>query len=117
MYSGRCSLRIFARQKFGADFAPGGMAFIPTGAGHVIMAYALSQGDGTRRRPRGLHGGSGGPSRLCHQRSSRESFTNHTLTVTSSRYPFCATGALDQDNSIRAGMAPYRSTPISTVSA
>ena len=34
-----------------------------------------------------------------------ESFADNTLTLISSRYPFCATGALDKDNSIRSGMA------------
>jgi hypothetical protein len=33
-----------------------------------------------------------------------DSFTNNMLTITSTRYPFCATGAPDKDDSIRAGM-------------
>jgi hypothetical protein len=34
-----------------------------------------------------------------------DSFANNTLTLTSTRYPFCATGAVDKDNSLRSGMA------------
>jgi hypothetical protein len=33
-----------------------------------------------------------------------DNFSNGTVTVTSQRYPFCATGAPDQDKSIRSGM-------------
>jgi hypothetical protein len=34
-----------------------------------------------------------------------DAFANGELTVTSTRYPFCATGATNSDNSIRSGMA------------
>ena len=95
-----------ARQKFGADFCvPGKDGVHPDWAGHVIMAYAFL-------KAMGLDGdlGTFTVDLAAHRASATsghhvESFTNHTLTVTSSRYPFCATGALDQDNSIRAGMA------------
>jgi hypothetical protein len=38
-----------------------------------------------------------------------DSFSNHTLTITSARYPFCATGAPDSDHSLRAamGLVPF----------
>jgi len=95
-----------ARQKFGTNFCvPGKDGVHPDWAGHVIMAYAFL-------KAMGLDGDLGTFTiNLASHRATAtsghqvDSFTNNTLTVTSQRYPFCATGPLDQDNSIRAGMA------------
>ncbi|HAO78975.1 MAG TPA: hypothetical protein DCQ92_08380 [Verrucomicrobia subdivision 3 bacterium] len=94
-----------AHQKYGADYAVSGKDGVhPDWAGHVVMAYAFL-------KAMGLDGDLG--TFMVDLRSGKatassdhtvDSFTNNTLTVTSSRYPFCATGPLDKDNSIRSGM-------------
>jgi len=95
-----------ARKKYGADYAVAGKDGVhPDWSGHLIMAYAflkalgldgdlgtftvdLSSGQATATSGHTVNG-----------------FADHTLTLTSRRYPFCATGELDQDNSIRSGMS------------
>ena len=94
-----------AHQKYGADYAVSGKDGVhPDWAGHVIMAYAFL-------KAMGLDGdlgifmidlGSG--QATASSGHTVNSFTNNTLTVTSTRYPFCVTGALDKDNSLRSGM-------------
>ena len=94
-----------AHQKYGADYAVSGKDGVhPDWAGHLIMAYAFL-------KAMGLDGdlgtftvdlGSGKATATSGHTVDR--FADNTLTVTSSRYPFCATGPLDQNNSIRSGM-------------
>lgn len=94
-----------ARQKFGPGYAVAGKDGVhPDWAGHLIMAYAFL-------KAMGLDGdlgtftvdlGSGKATATAGHTVNR--FADGTLTLTSTRYPFCATGALDQDNSIRSGM-------------
>jgi lysophospholipase L1-like esterase len=94
-----------AHQKYGADYAVSGKDGVhPDWAGHVVMAYAFL-------KAMGLDGDLGtftvdlrSGKATASSGHTLDSFTNNTLTVTSSRYPFCATGALDKDNSIRSGM-------------
>ncbi len=94
-----------AREKFGQDFAVSGKDGVhPNWAGHVVMAYAFL-------KAMGLDGGIGTYSvdLSANQATATaghtvDSFTNNTLTITSTRYPFCAAGAADKDDSIRAGM-------------
>jgi lysophospholipase L1-like esterase len=94
-----------ARQKFGADYAvPGKDGVHPDWSGHLIMAYAFL-------KALGLDGDLGtftvdlasskATATAGHQ---VDGFANHTVTITSRRYPFCATGAPDRDNSIRSAM-------------
>jgi len=95
-----------AREQFGADFAISGKDGVhPDWAGHLVMAYAFL-------KALGLPGDIG--TYTVDLASNQvavtaghavDSFTNGVLTITSTRYPFCAAGAGDKDNSIRAGMA------------
>jgi lysophospholipase L1-like esterase len=95
-----------ARQKYGQDFGLSGKDGVHPGwAGHVVMAYAFLKG-------MGLDGDIGtftvdlaANTATATDGHSVDSFTNNVLTITSQRYPFCGTGALDKDDSIRAGMA------------
>ena len=95
-----------ARQKFGSDYAVCGQDGVhPDWAGHLIMAY-------TFLKAMGLNGDLGTFTvDLAANHASATSghhvdrFENNTLTLTSTRYPFCATGAPDKDNSLRSGMA------------
>lgn len=94
------------REKFGPDFAIAGKDGVhPDWAGHAVMAYAYL-------KALGLDGDLG--TILVDLATGRpnatgghevNSFADGTLTVTSRRYPFCAAGEPDKDNSIRAAMA------------
>lgn len=76
----------------------------PGWAGHVVMAWAFLRAIGlpgdigtiTVDLPAGTASASQG--------HVVESFRDGKLTLVSSRYPFCARGALDSDQSLRSGM-------------
>ena len=75
----------------------------PGWAGHLVMAYAYL-------RAMGLDGDLGTLTvDLAAQTASAtaghtvESFKDNTLTVTSTRYPFCCSGETNSDNSLRSG--------------
>jgi len=75
----------------------------PGWAGHLVMAY-------TYLRALGLDGDLGtltvdldASTATGTAGHNVESFKDHTLTVTSSRYPFCAGGEVNNDDSIRSG--------------
>ena len=99
-----------ARQKFGPDFCIAGKDGVhPDWAGHLLMARAFL-------KAMGLGGDIGtftvdlaAGSASVTAGHTLNSFTNGTLTITSARYPFCATGATNSDHSMRAAMdlAPF----------
>ena len=75
----------------------------PGWAGHLVMAYAYL-------RAMGLDGDLGTLTvDLAAQTATAtsghvvKSFADNTLTVVSTRYPFCASGKINSDNSIRSG--------------
>lgn len=95
-----------AQQQFGADFMIAGKDGVHPGwAGQVVMAFAFLQA-------MGLDGDLGTISYDMNDRHT-EATGGHTvlsagaqsIQVVSRRYPFCATGELSQDGSLRAGMA------------
>jgi lysophospholipase L1-like esterase len=94
-----------AQHKYGDDFAIAGKDGVhPDWAGHLVMAYAFL-------KAMGLEGDIGtftvdlqSGQATATAGHAVDSFTNSTLTITSRRYPFCATGATNQDNSIRSAM-------------
>ncbi|MDD4870749.1 MAG: SGNH/GDSL hydrolase family protein [Kiritimatiellae bacterium] len=95
-----------AQQKYGPDYAVAGKDGVHPGmAGQLIMAYAYL-------KAMGLDGDIG--TFMVNLKNNRakataghkiNGFKNGTLTITSSKYPFCATGEANQDTSIRSGMA------------
>jgi lysophospholipase L1-like esterase len=94
-----------ARRRYAPTYAvPGGDGVHPGWAGHVIMAYAYLTAMGldgdlgtiTVDLDAGKATATGG--------HTVDGFADGTVTLTSTRYPFCATGALDQDGSQRSGM-------------
>jgi len=94
-----------AHQKYGADYAVSGKDGVhPDWAGHVVMAYAFLKALGLDGDLGTFTVDLGSNKATASSGHTVDSFTNNTLTVTSSRYPFCATGPLDKDNSIRSGM-------------
>lgn len=95
-----------ARQKYAPDYAIAGKDGVHPGwAGHTVMAYAFLKSMGvdgnlgtfTVDLKKGRATASAG--------HTVESFADNTLTLTSRRYPFCATGDVKDDNSIRSGMS------------
>lgn len=76
----------------------------PGWAGHVIMAWAMLKN-------LGLDGDIGTITIDPQSKTASatdghlvDSYSDGTVTITSSRYPFCAEGSLHDDNSIRSGM-------------
>jgi lysophospholipase L1-like esterase len=94
-----------ATEKYGADYAVAGKdAVHPDWSGQLLMAYAFLKALGldgeigtfTVEFQAGRAVASSGHKVL--------GFRDGELQLSSARYPFCATGALDKDNSIRSGM-------------
>jgi len=95
-----------AKKMYGPDYAVSGHDGVHPGwAGHLVMAYDYL-------RAMGLDGDLG--TFTVNLKSGRakattghtvDSFADGQLSLTSRRYPYCAAGELDKDNSIRSGMA------------
>ncbi len=95
-----------AQKRHGAGFMIAGQDGVHPGwAGHLVMAWAFLRvlapggdlGAISIDPAAGLASGSGGH-RVVSSKGGE-------VVVESRRYPFCATGPLDQDSSLRAGMA------------
>jgi hypothetical protein len=76
----------------------------PHWAGHLVMAYAYLKAMGLDGDIGTFTVDLGAKQAAVSVGHTLDSFENNTLTITSSRYPFCATGATNDDNSIRSGM-------------
>ncbi len=95
-----------AKRRYGADYMVSGQDGIHPGwAGHLIMAYAFLKG-------MGLDGDIGTITVDLGTGQATASAGHRVLSahagavqIESSRYPFCATGPIDQDSSLRSGMA------------
>lgn len=94
-----------AKERYGKDYeVPGSDGVHPDWAGQLIMAYAFLRalgcdGDiGTITIDLEKKGSAGSAG---HQLTK---IGDDTFSVTSTRYPYCATGVLDKHNSIRSGM-------------
>lgn len=95
-----------AQQKYGTNFMVSGKDGVHPGwAGQTIMAYAFLKALGCKGDigtvTVNLDSGKARASRGHDVLSSKDG----EYEIKSDRYPFCATGKLDDDNSIRAGMA------------
>ena len=97
---------IEARQMYGTNYAIAGQDGVHPGwAGNLVMACAYLTA-------MGLDGDIGtftvdidANSATVTTGHTLDRFTNNILTITSQRYPFCATGELNDDNSMSSGMA------------
>jgi lysophospholipase L1-like esterase len=94
-----------AKEKYGAGYeVPGSDGVHPDWAGQTLMAYAFLTALGCD--------GAIGTVTVDLATNSATATTGHQVTkagadgiaLTSTRYPFCATGAPDKHNSIRSGM-------------
>lgn len=94
-----------AQQRYGPDFAIAGKDGVHPGwAGQLVMAYAFL-------KTMGLDGELGtitvdlqAGKATATRGHKADGFKDGEVTLTSRRYPFCATGEPDKDNSIRAAM-------------
>ena len=95
-----------AKRRYGADYMISGKDGVHPGwAGHLVMAYAFLKAMGldgdigtiTVDLAAGQATASAGHRVLSDDASS--------VQIESSRYPFCATGPIDQDSSVRSGMS------------
>jgi lysophospholipase L1-like esterase len=95
-----------ARQKYGPDYALAGKDGVHPGwAGHLVMARAYLKALGLDGELGAFTVDLGTQRAAVSQGHTLDQAANHEFTITSRRYPFCATGASNQDNSIRSGMA------------
>jgi hypothetical protein len=94
-----------AKTRYSSTYeVPGNDGVHPDWAGHLIMAYAFLRGLGCD--------GEVGTITVDLARNSATASAGHQVTkadgegivLTSSRYPYCASGPLDKHNSIRSGM-------------
>ncbi len=96
------------QQRFGSAEAPyriaGKDGVHPGWAGHLVMAYTFLRSLGLDGDIATLTVDLGAQSAQASAGHTVEEFKNGELTVTSTRYPFCATGETNSDNSIRSGM-------------
>jgi hypothetical protein len=94
-----------ARQRYGAEYAVAGRDGVhPDWSGHLVMAYAFLKAMGLDGELGTFTVDLAGGWTSAGAGHRVDSFTNGVLYVTSHRYPFCAAGATNQDNSIRSGM-------------
>jgi hypothetical protein len=75
----------------------------PGWAGHLVMAYAYLRAMGLDGDLGTLTVDLGAKTATATTGHTVESFKDNTLTVVSAKYPFCAGGEINSDNSIRSG--------------
>ncbi len=100
------TLGFSARQRYGAGYNISGQDGVHPGwAGHLVMAYdylhAMGLDGAIGAITIDLAAGTASASAGHHV----DGFSDGVLRLTSTRYPFCASGAADQDGSLRSGMA------------
>jgi hypothetical protein len=89
---------------YGRNYALAGKDGVHPGwAGHLVMAYAFLRAMGLDGDLGTLEVDLGRQSARASAGHTVESFTNNQLTVVSRKYPFCAEGETNSDNSIRSG--------------
>jgi lysophospholipase L1-like esterase len=94
-----------AQQKYGTNFCIAGKDGVHPGwAGHVVMASAFLSALGVTGDIGTYTVDWAADKATVSAGHTLDRFADHTLTITSTRYPFCATGELNGDYSIRAGM-------------
>lgn len=94
-----------AKKEYGENYMLSGPDGVhPHWAGHLVMAYAYLKAMGLDGDIGTFTVDLGAKQAAVSVGHTLDSFENNTLTITSSRYPFCATGATNDDNSIRSGM-------------
>jgi len=94
-----------AQQKYGPEFCVAGKDGVHPGwAGHLVMASAFLSALGVSGDIGTYTVDWAADKATVSAGHTLDHFADHTLTITSTRYPFCAAGNLNEDNSLRAGM-------------
>ena len=100
--------QVFAAKKYSTVEKPyrvaGADGIHPGWAGHVMMAYAFLKSLGVDGEIATITLDMSSGKATASEGHSVQSSSANSLTVVSERYPFCATGELDNENSIRSGM-------------
>jgi len=95
-----------ALQRYGTNYTLAGKDSVHPGwAGHLVMAYAFLKGLNVPGDIGIFTVNLAANKATVSKGHELVSFHDGALTVKSSRYPFCATGAADKPDSIRSGMA------------
>jgi lysophospholipase L1-like esterase len=95
-----------AKKEYGENYMLSGPDGVhPHWAGHLVMAYAFLKAMGLDGDIGTFTVDLGAQQATVSAGHTLDSFNDGALTITSRRYPFCATGDLNSDNSIRSGMA------------
>ena len=90
--------------RYGADYAISGKDGVHPGwAGHLVMAYAFLRAMGLDGDLGTFTVDLGAQTATASAGHSVESFNDNQLTVVSTKYPFCASGETNSDNSLRSG--------------
>jgi len=94
-----------AKQRYGADYMVSGKDGVHPGwAGQLIMAYAFLKAMGLEGEIGTIKMDWTKDGATASKGHRVLSARKHEVQVESSRYPFCATGPVDNDGSIRSGM-------------
>jgi len=94
------------QQKYGTNFAIAGKDGVhPDWAGQTVMAYAFLKAMGLGGELADFRVDLKNGVATAGEGHKVKHFKDDELTVLSTRYPFCATGDGDKDNSIRAAMS------------
>ena len=101
--------QILAARKYGTAEKPyeiaGRDGIHPGGAGHLLMAYSFLRAMGLNGDIAAIRFDCQADTATASEGHKIEGCEQGVITLTSQRYPFCADGPVDQDNSIRSGMS------------
>lgn len=93
-----------AQTRYGTDYTVSGKDGVHPGwAGHLVMAYSFLRAMGLDCDIGTLTVDLGAQTATATAGHTVESFKDNQLTVFSTKYPFCASGATNSDTSIRSG--------------
>lgn len=101
--------QILAARKYGTAEKPyeiaGRDGIHPGGAGHLLMAYAFLRAMGLNGEIATIKFDYRADTATTSEGHKIEGCEKGIIRLTSQRYPFCADGPIDQDDSIRSGMS------------
>ncbi len=101
--------QILAARKYGTAEKPyeiaGRDGIHPGGAGHLLMAYSFLRAMGLNGEIAAIKFDSQADTATASEGHKIEQCDQGVISLTSQRYPFCADGPVDSDNSIRSGMS------------
>ena len=101
--------QILAARKYGTAEKPyeiaGRDGIHPGGAGHLLMAYSFLRAMGLNGEIAAIKFDSQADRATASEGHKIEQCDQGVISLTSQRYPFCADGPVDSDNSLRSGMS------------